>query len=186
MNHDARCRLLAACNVELLYGYANSFGREAVVLAKTLKVISLRVSTRGGGCAIASARTMGQGEPSFRQVATEAMRHTMDSIPMRGTIVIGEGERDERPCSTSAKKWRGFPDGREVPEVDIAVDPLEWHEFCATGAPGSIIVLAASERGGLLNAPDCYNGEDCGRTSCKNAVELDAPVVEMKKHRIWI
>src|ERR1039458_5881876 len=108
--------------------------------------------------AIASARTMGQGERKLSdQVATEAMRRTMDTIPMRGTIVIGEGERDEAPMLYIGEKVGAeFPDGTEVPEVDIAVDPLEGTNLCATGAPGSITVLAASERGGLLNAPDCY------------------------------
>ena len=74
---------------------------------------------------------------------------------MRGTIVIGEGERDEAPML-----YIGEGVGRrvsrrvmEVPEVDIAVDPLEGTNLCATGAPGAIMVLAASERGGLLNAP---------------------------------
>ena len=70
---------------------------------------------------------MGQGERKLSdQVATEAMRKTMDSIPMRGTIVIGEGERDEAPMLYIGEKVGAeFPDGTEVPEVDIAVDPLE-------------------------------------------------------------
>ena len=108
--------------------------------------------------AIASAHTMGQGDRKLSdQVATEAMRKTMDSIPMHGAIVIGEGERDEAPMLYIGEKVGAeFPDGTEVPEVDIAVDPLEGTNLCATGAPGAITVLAASERGGLLNAPDCY------------------------------
>src|SRR5512142_416153 len=108
--------------------------------------------------AIASAHTMGQGDRKLAdQVATEAMRATMDNIPMRGTIVIGEGERDEAPMLYIGEKvGASFPDGTEVPEVDIAVDPLEGTNLCATGAPGSITVLAAAEKGGLLNAPDCY------------------------------
>jgi len=75
-----------------------------------------------------------------------------------------------------------FPDGREVPEVDIAVDPLEGTNLCATGAPGSITVLAASERGGLLNAPDCYMEKIVVGPSCKDAVELDAPVADNLKN----
>src|SRR3954462_2476081 len=99
--------------------------------------------------AIESARLMGTGDrPRADQVATEAMRQTMDTVPMRGTIVIGEGERDEAPMLYIGEKvgaefeHSGFP----VPEIDIAVDPLEGTNLCATGAPGAITVLAASER----------------------------------------
>jgi fructose-1,6-bisphosphatase II len=107
----------------------------------------------------------------------------MDSIPMRGTIVIGEGERDEAPMLYIGEKVGAeFPDGSDVPEVDIAVDPLEGTNLCATGAPGSITVLAASERGGLLNAPDCYMEKIVVGPSCKNAVELDAPVADNLKN----
>src|SRR5882757_2289524 len=128
--------------------------------------------------AIASARTMGQGDrPLSDKVATETMRKTMDTIPMRGTIVIGEGERDQAPMLYIGEQVGGsFPDGRDVPNVDIAVDPLEGTNLCATGAPGSITVLAASEKGGLLHAPDCYMEKIVVGPSCKNAVELDAPV----------
>src|SRR6201987_5695954 len=134
--------------------------------------------------AIASARTMGQGERKLSdQVVTEAMRQTMDSIPMRGTIVIGEGERDEAPMLYIGEKVGAeFRDGTDVPEVDIAVDPLEGTNLCATGAPGAITVLAASERGGLLNAPDCYMEKIVVGPSCKNAVELDAPVADNLKN----
>jgi fructose-1,6-bisphosphatase II len=128
--------------------------------------------------AIASARTMGQGDrPRSDQVATEAMRQTMDTVPMRGTIVIGEGERDEAPMLYIGEHVGAeFPDGHQVPEVDIAVDPLEGTNLCATGAPGAITVLAASEHGGLLHAPDCYMEKIVVGPSCKGAVELDAPV----------
>src|SRR6201998_4572395 len=128
--------------------------------------------------AIASARTMGQGDrPLADQVATEAMRQTMDTVPMRGNIVIGEGERDEAPMLYIGEKVGAeFPDGRNVPEINIAVDPLEGTNLCATGAPGAITVLAASEKGGLLNAPDCYMEKIVVGPSCKHAVDLDAPV----------
>src|SRR5437660_4918530 len=105
------------------------------------------------------------------------MRRTMDNVPMRGTIVIGEGERDEAPMLYIGQQVvPDVPDGPQVPEVDIAVDPLEGTNLCATGAPGSITVLAASERGGLLNAPDCYMDKIVVGPSCKDAVYLDAPV----------
>ena len=134
--------------------------------------------------AIASARTMGQGERKLSdQVATEAMRQTMDSIPMRGTIVIGEGERDEAPMLYIGEKVGAeFADGTDVPDVDIAVDPLEGTNLCATGAPGAITVLAASEHGGLLNAPDCYMEKIVVGPSCKDAVDLDAPVADNLKN----
>src|SRR5579862_7321894 len=128
--------------------------------------------------AIESARTMGQGDrPLSDQVATEAMRKTMDTVPMHGTIVIGEGERDDAPMLYIGEQVGGtYSDGREVPHVDIAVDPLEGTNLCATGAPGAITVLAASEKGGLLNAPDCYMEKLVVGPSCKGAVDLDAPV----------
>ncbi len=134
--------------------------------------------------AIASARTMGQGDrPLADQVATEAMRQTMDSVPMRGNIVIGEGERDEAPMLYIGEKVGAeFPDGRRVPEIDIAVDPLEGTNLCATGAPGAITVLAASEKGGLLNAPDCYMEKIVVGPSCKHAIDLDAPVADNLKN----
>src|SRR6267143_2317958 len=134
--------------------------------------------------AIASARTMGQGDrPLADQVATEAMRQTMDTVPMRGNIVIGEGERDQAPMLYIGEKVGAqFPDGRQVPEIDIAVDPLEGTNLCATGAPGSITVLAASEKGGLLNAPDCYMEKIIVGPSCKHAVDLDAPVADNLKN----
>src|SRR5208282_3284300 len=69
-----------------------------------------------------------------------------------------------------------YQDGREVPQVDIAVDPLAGTNLCATGSPGAITVLAASAKGGLLHAPDCYMEKIVVGPSCKNAVELDAPV----------
>src|SRR5262252_7711617 len=151
---------------------ARSFGEniESDLASKFLRVVE--------SAAVASAHTMRQGERRHSdQVATEAMRKSMESIPMRGTIVIGEGERDEAPMLYIGEKVGAeFPDGMEVPEVDIAVDPLEGTNLCATGAPGAITVLAASERGGLLNAPDCYMEKIVVGPSCKDAVYLDAPV----------
>src|ERR1700739_3255490 len=157
---------------------ARTFGRniESDLASRFLRVVET--------AAIASAHTMGQGERRLSdQVATEAMRKTMDSIPMHGCIVIGEGERDEAPMLYIGEKVGAeFPDGTDVPDVYIAVDPLEGTNLCATGAPGSITVLAASERGGLLNAPDCYMEKIVVGPSCKNAVELDAPVADNLKN----
>src|SRR2546425_7329687 len=117
--------------------------------------------------AVACARTRGQGDRRHSDhVATEAMRKQMDSIPMRGTVVIGEGERDEAPMLFIGEKvGRGAADDVEV---DIAVDPLEGTNLCATGAPNAIAVLAAANRGGLLNAPDCYMEKLIVGPSAKN------------------
>jgi fructose-1,6-bisphosphatase II len=133
--------------------------------------------------AIASAKTMGFGDRKRAdEFATEAMRSTMDSVPMEGTIVIGEGERDEAPMLYIGEKVGAhFPDGTPVPKIDIAVDPLEGTNLCATGAPGAITVLAASEHGGLLHAPDCYMEKIVVGPSCKGLVDLDAPVAHNLK-----
>ena len=156
---------------------AKSFGVniEADLALEFLRVVE--------NAAIASAKTMGQGERKYSDhVATEAMRKTMDSVPMRGTIVIGEGERDEAPMLYIGEKVGAeFPDGTAVPDIDIAVDPLEGTNLCATGSPGAITVLAASEKGGLLHAPDCYMEKIVVGPSCKGAVELDAPVADNLK-----
>jgi fructose-1,6-bisphosphatase class II len=157
---------------------ARTFGEniESDLASRFLRVVET--------AAIASARTMGKGDRRLADdVATQAMRRTMDNVPMRGTIVIGEGERDEAPMLYIGEKVGAeFPDGTEVPDVDIAVDPLEGTNLCATGAPGAITVLAASERNGLLNAPDCYMDKIVVGPSCKNAVELDAPVADNLKN----
>jgi fructose-1,6-bisphosphatase class II len=133
----------------------------------------LRVSE---DAAIACARTMGQGERKHSDhVAVESMRSSMDLLPMRGTIVIGEGERDEAPMLYIGEKvGRG---GANDLEVDIAVDPLEGTNLCATGAPGAIAVLAASNRGGLLNAPDCYMEKIIVGPAARDHIDIDAPVV---------
>jgi fructose-1,6-bisphosphatase class II len=132
--------------------------------------------------AIASAQTMGQGERKFSDhVAVEAMRQTMDSVPMRGEVVIGEGERDQAPMLYIGEKvGLGYKekaeDGAQLPEVDIAVDPLEGTNLCATGSANAISVMACSEKGGLLRAPDMYMQKLIVGPSSKGAVDLDAPV----------
>ena len=153
---------------------ARSFGEniESDLAPKFIRVVE--------NAAVACARTMGRGDRDLSdKVATESMRTTMESIPMRGSIVIGEGERDQAPMLYIGEKLGAeFRDGTDVPEVDIAVDPLEGTNLCATGAAGSITVLAASEAGGLLHAPDCYMEKIIVGPSCKDAVNLDAPVEE--------
>ena len=137
--------------------------------------------------AIASARTMGQGDRKYSDhVAVEAMREAMDTVPMRGRIVIGEGERDEAPMLYIGEEVGGGDfnedEKQSFPEIDIAVDPLEGTNLCALGANNAIAVLAAAERGGLLNAPDIYMDKIVVGPSCKGAVDIDAPVKENLKN----
>ncbi|HEY7289823.1 MAG TPA: class II fructose-bisphosphatase [Vicinamibacterales bacterium] len=137
--------------------------------------------------AIACAHTMGQGDRHRSDhVAVEAMRQVMDSVPIDGTIVIGEGERDEAPMLFIGERVGmahalGAGAGAGFPQVDIAVDPLEGTNLCATGAPNAIAVLAASNRGGLLHAPDLYMEKLVVGPSSKDKVSLDAPVHENLK-----
>jgi fructose-1,6-bisphosphatase class II len=128
--------------------------------------------------AIASARTMGQGDAEAAdQAAVQAMRQAFEGVRMAGTIVIGEGERDEAPMLYIGEPVGApAPDGVQFPRVDIAVDPLEGTNLCATGAPNSICVMAASEPGGLLHAPDCYMDKIVAGPACRDALDIEAPV----------
>ena len=126
--------------------------------------------------AIASARTMGMGDPKASdQAAVESMRRCLDTIAIEGTIVIGEGERDEAPMLYIGEKV-GSRNHNAPISVDIAVDPLEGTNLCSTGGAGSITVLAASEPHGLLHAPDCYMEKIVVGPAAKGSVDLDAPV----------
>jgi fructose-1,6-bisphosphatase class II len=123
--------------------------------------------------AIAAARTMGQGDRTGSDhVAVDAMRREMETVDIDGTIVIGEGERDEAPMLYIGEKV-GTGSG---PAVDIAVDPLEGTNLCATGTPGAIAVLAAAERGGLLHAPDSYMDKLVVPGPARGRVDIRAPV----------
>ncbi len=131
--------------------------------------------------ALASARTMGMGDRhGSDQAAVESMRHSLDTVAIDGTIVIGEGERDEAPMLYIGEKV-GSRNHEKPMVVDIAVDPLEGTNLCATGAGGAITVLAASEQNGLLHAPDCYMEKIVVGPAAKGAVELDAPVKQNLK-----
>jgi fructose-1,6-bisphosphatase class II len=127
--------------------------------------------------AIASARTMGLGDAHVSdQAAVHAMRKAFEAINMRGTIVIGEGERDEAPMLYIGEEVGAKDAGSsQYPRVDIAVDPLEGTNLCATGASNSICVLAASEPGGLLHAPDCYMEKIIAGPACRDALDIEAP-----------
>lgn len=105
--------------------------------------------------AIASARLMGRGdEKAADKAAVDAMRKAFDSVRINGTVVIGEGERDEAPMLYIGEKVGSS--GADSPHVDIALDPLEGTTICANGAYGSISVIAVAEKGKFLHAPDTY------------------------------
>jgi len=105
--------------------------------------------------AIASARSMGRGNKNESdQLAVDAMRRAFDTLNIDGTVVIGEGERDEAPMLYIGERvGKGTT---SAPPVDIALDPLEGTNLCAYGRPGAISVVALAEKGNLLNAPDTY------------------------------
>jgi fructose-1,6-bisphosphatase II len=127
--------------------------------------------------AIASARYMGRGDRhAADRAATEAMRHTFDEVEMSGTIVIGEGERDEAPMLYIGE--RVGIGGQGQPEIDIAVDPLEGTNLVAMGLTNAITVLAASEKGGLLHAPDTYLDKLCVGPIAAGHVDIRLTVAE--------
>jgi fructose-1,6-bisphosphatase class II len=146
-------------------------------MESSLEIGFLRAAEKA---AIAAARTMGYGKRKYSdQVAVEAMREELNKLKMRGSVVIGEGERDKAPMLYVGEPLgRGWTEGQIYPEVDIAVDPLEGTNLCATGAANSIAVIAASEKGGLLNAPDIYMDKLVVGPTAASAVDLDASVEE--------
>ena len=142
------------------------------------KLLALEMVRVTEAAALASARFMGRGEKDEAdRAAVEAMRQTMYEIEFAGTIVIGEGERDKAPML-----WIGEPVGRrstdsndDPPEIDIAVDPLEGTNLVAHGQAGAITVLAASEKGGLVNAPDTYLDKLCVGPVAAGKVDIRLP-----------
>ncbi|MHB0969590.1 MAG: class II fructose-bisphosphatase [Thermoanaerobaculia bacterium] len=145
-------------------------------MESSLEIGFLRATEKA---AIESARTMGRGDRKYAdQVAVTAMREELGGLRMRGRIVIGEGERDKAPMLYVGEELgRGWQEQeQQFPEIDIAVDPLEGTNLCATGAPNAIAVLAASERGGLLNAPDVYMEKIVVGPTAADAVDLNASV----------
>ncbi|WP_373546315.1 class II fructose-bisphosphatase [Chamaesiphon sp.] len=140
--------------------------------------------------AIASARLMGKGDKNEAdRVAVEAMRERMNKIHMRGRIVIGEGERDDAPMLyigeevgiCSQPNASDFCSIDELLEIDIAVDPCEGTNLCAYGQPGSMAVLAISEKGGLFAAPDFYMKKLAAPPAAKGKVDINKSATENLK-----
>ena len=118
------------------------------------KLITVEAVAATEAGAIAAARLMGRGDRmGADRAAVEAMRHAMEEAEISGTIVIGEGERDQAPMLYIGEQV-GNPDA--ALSVDIAVDPLEGTNLVATGSPNATVVMAAAEPGGLMHAPDTY------------------------------
>lgn len=127
--------------------------------------------------AIACGRWMGKGDKiAADQAAVDAMRTMFDSVNIKGTVVIGEGEMDEAPML-----YIGEEVGAGGFEVDIAVDPLEGTNLVAKGLPGSIAVLAIAPKGNLLHAPDMYMDKIAVGPKAAGKVHIDAPVKENLK-----
>src|SRR5919199_2368600 len=140
------------------------------VIERILTLELVRVTERA---AVAAARLRGHGkEKDADQAAVDAMRRELNNLPIDGTVVIGEGERDEAPMLFIGEEV-GNKNG---PKVDIAVDPLEGTTLCAKNMPGAIATMAMAEGGTLLNAPDVYMDKIAvGPGYPKGVVDLDAP-----------
>lgn len=127
--------------------------------------------------AIACGRWMGKGDKiASDQAAVDAMREAFDTVSIKGTIVIGEGEMDEAPML-----YIGEEVGGGGFEVDIAVDPLEGTNLVAKGLPGSIAVIAIAPKGGLLHAPDMYMDKIAVGPKAAGKIDINAPVKENLK-----
>ena len=136
--------------------------------------LALEVVRVTEAAALASARLMGRGDRNGAdQAAVEAMRKAFNSIAIAGEVVIGEGERDEAPMLYIGEKVGRARAGD--PDIDLAVDPLEGTNLCATGAPNAISVIAMGEKGKLLRAPDTYMEKIAVGPKAVGTVELDRP-----------
>ncbi|MFL9825775.1 class II fructose-bisphosphatase [Rhodoplanes sp. SY1] len=144
--------------------------RQRETLDRVLSIEIVRVTERA---AVAAAQWRGRGnEKAADQAAVDAMRRELNRLPISGTVVIGEGERDEAPMLFIGE----HVGNGKGPKVDIAVDPLEGTTLCAKSMPGAIATMAMAEGGSLLNAPDVYMDKIAiGPGYSKNVVDLDAP-----------
>jgi len=145
------------------------------VLDRVLVLEMVRVTE---AAAIASAKLVGRGdEKAADAAAVEAMREALNELPIDGTVVIGEGERDEAPMLFIGEKV-GSAQG-QGPAIDIALDPLEGTTITAKAGPNALAVLAISEAGGLLNAPDVYMDKIAvGPGLPEGVIDLDRSVTE--------
>src|SRR5438105_2649884 len=141
-----------------------------LALERVLSLEIVRVTERA---AVSAARLTGRGnEKAADQAAVDAMRRELNKLPIDGTVVIGEGERDEAPMLFIGEKVGN----KHGPKVDIAVDPLEGTTLCAKDMPGAIATMAMAEEGTLLNAPDVYMEKIAiGPGYPAGVVDLDAP-----------
>src|SRR5437667_11028259 len=115
--------------------------------------LALEVVRVTEAAALSASRLMGRGdEKSADQAAVDAMRHALNGLAIEGTVVIGEGERDEAPMLYIGEKVGGG----NGPKIDIALDPLEGTTITAKGGPNALAVLAMADNGGFLNAHDGY------------------------------
>lgn len=138
--------------------------------------LSMEVVRVTEAAAIESAKWMGRGDKiSADDAATTAMRTMFDTIPMHGTVVIGEGEMDEAPMLYIGEEL-GLRNGG--PAVDIAVDPLEGTNIVAKGSNGALTVLAIADKGNLLNAPDMYMEKIAVGPEAAGKVNINASVTE--------
>lgn len=147
--------------------------------SKTLdRVLVLEMVRVTEAAAIAASKLTGRGdEKAADAAAVEAMRAALNNLYMDGTVVIGEGERDEAPMLFIGEKV-GSAIGKG-PKIDIALDPLEGTTICATAGPNSLAVLAIAEEGGLLNAPDVYMDKiACGPGYPEGIIDLDKSPTE--------
>ncbi|MFH1426827.1 MAG: class II fructose-bisphosphatase [Candidatus Kerfeldbacteria bacterium] len=141
------------------------------------KILELDLVRIVEDAAIAASRLMGKGEKNEADdAAVVAMRERLNQLDINGTVVIGEGERDEAPMLYIGEKVGTKQKG--APEIDIAVDPLEGTNLCAAGANNSVAVMAMAEKGGLLHAPDIYMNKLIVSPEAEGKVDINAPVKE--------
>lgn len=128
--------------------------------------------------ALASARWMGRGlKDEADDAATEAMRNVFDTIPMKGIVVIGEGEMDEAPMLYIGEKvGNGYGQ-----RLDVAVDPLEGTNIVSQGTWGALSVIAIADQGNLLHAPDMYMNKIAVGPDAAGHIDIDAPVIDNLK-----
>ena len=142
--------------------------------------LALEVVRVTEAAALACARLMGRGDRNGAdELAVLAMRRAFDGVLVRGTVVIGEGERDEAPMLFIGEQVGGGSE--DDPEVDIAVDPLEGTNLCALGLPNAMAVVAIADKGNLLHAPDCYMDKIAVGPSAKGVIDLDKSPAENLK-----